>query len=65
MAYVPRPSILRRPVREGAKANEEHRELEYAREQARIQAKAERQAATEERLVGAFYATAEDRRQAW
>ncbi|KAL4428254.1 hypothetical protein ABPG75_002343 [Micractinium tetrahymenae] len=63
--YVPRPSILQRPMREGARANEEKADSEYAREQARIAAKAQRLAATEERMVGAFYATADEKRRAW
>lgn len=33
--YVPRPSILQRPVREGGRANEEKADSEYAREQVR------------------------------
>ncbi|KAL4433098.1 hypothetical protein ABPG77_006525 [Micractinium sp. CCAP 211/92] len=63
--YVPRPSILQRPVREGSRANEEKADSEYAREQARLAAKTQRLAAAEERMVGAFYATAEEKRRAW
>lgn len=34
--YVPRPSILQRPVKEGGgRANHEHLDAEYAAEQAR------------------------------
>jgi hypothetical protein len=66
MYAPPRDSILMRPVKEGSgKANAEHADVEWARERARLQAKAARAAATEERLVGAFYATHEERRQAW
>jgi hypothetical protein len=63
--YVPRASILARPVREGAKANQEHAELEHMAAQNKLQAKADRLAATEERLFAAHYATNEEKRQAW
>lgn len=63
--YVPRPSILKRPVRESSRVNEEHAEGEYAREQARLAAKTHRLAAAEERLLTAAYATQEDKRRAW
>lgn len=66
MNYVPRASILHRPAKaEAGKANVEHADVEWAKEQGRLRAKAERAAATEQRLVGAFYATPEERRQAW
>lgn len=60
-----RPSILQRPVRAEAKANVENREAEYEREQARIAAKAQRQASTEERLIRSFYGTEEEKRSGW
>ena len=63
--YVHRASILARPMREGAKANAEHAEMEHAAAQNKLQAKADRLAATEERLFAAHYSTNEEKRRAW
>ncbi|KAI7836867.1 hypothetical protein COHA_009288 [Chlorella ohadii] len=63
--YVPRPSILHRPHREGGKANQETAEAVAAREEARLAAKAARQQGHEERMLAAFYGTQEDKRRAW
>ena len=64
--YVPRPSILHRPHREGGgKANQETAEAVAVREEARLAAKAARQQGHEERMLAAFYGTQEDKRRAW
>ena len=63
--YVPRPSILLRPQREGAKANQETAEAVAAREEARLAAKSARQQGHEERMLAAVYGTQEDKRRAW
>ena len=63
--YVPRPSILHLPHREGGKANQETAEAVAAREEARLAAKAARQQGHEERMLAAFYGTQEDKRRAW
>ena len=63
--YVPRASILARPMRDGAKANLEHAELEHTAAQNKLQAKSDKLAGHEERLCAAHYATNEEKRQAW
>lgn len=64
--YVPRPSIMNRPVRQdGGQANVENAEREYEKTQARLAAKAIKQASHEERMIGAFYALPDEKRRGW
>lgn len=54
-------SILLRPVRNSSQANDENGPKQYQKEQDRLNAKGQVQAAHEDRLRGAFYPTEEDK----
>lgn len=61
-----RPSILQRPrVEGGGKVNCETEESVFQKAQATVAAKAKTLQAHEERMLAAFYGTAEDKHRAW